>query len=133
MNAEMIDPYRKVQKYRGEWKDLENEDVYHPNYSRGVMADPNHGSGLEVWFEKGGWTYLPKDDPDLLWLPPVFSEDGRCLVAMIDGIVQLLRDESTAWTVSVSDGSWGAMGIWTEIATAPTLPEALLRAIASHE
>ena len=129
MTPEEIDLYRKIQHRKGEWRfgdiglDIE--------LGRFVVTWSVTGyTGMEVHWEGDGQPgALQKDDPDLLWLPPVWSNDGRCLIGMLGGNGELAWVENGEYAVFVYDEDtcdqksfYGA-----------TPDEALLRAIREQE
>jgi len=135
MKPDMIDRYRKIQHRKGEWRfgdiglDIE--------LGRFVVTWSVTGyTGMEVHWEGDGQPgALQKDDPDLLWLPPVWSEDGRCLCDMIERDFSVTRiwydsddlttDDGWIYGVDFIDGEF--IGYYN------SLPEALLRAIKEQE
>lgn len=126
MNDTMIDLYRAVQGRKGEWRRGDRcwHDIYGPGFVTKVFK-----YSLWVFFEKdSNPTELVGHEKRLLWLPPVWSEDGRCLFSMIEGdftVERVQRDGEYFYCVDVIGSDFG--GYYK------TLPEALLRAIAEQE
>ncbi len=113
MKEELIDLYRNVQGRRGEWK---VGDQY-------ICLSDGHVGRVQnyaqcVWMEHSADRYL--------YLPPVYSDDGRCLWDWADW---------ERWEISVN--THGCPMMYApgegECIHADTLPEALLRAIAEQE
>jgi hypothetical protein len=137
MNPEMIGLYRKVQKYKGEWQI--GDRVFNDHYGIGiVLAIPSKNS-LDIWWENGFLDHLADTTGKrkyLLWLPPVYSDDERCLVRMIKGAVEAFRNDLGEWGVNCWSKSQEANLIYHDeelhfSGYCKTLPEALLRAIAA--
>jgi len=116
MKPDMIDRYRAVQKYRGTWKigdrlwcyDCKTEHIVN-NMIRFCPAKIDEDT-----------TYR------YLWLPPVWSEDERCLWAMVDWERWHLSTLVKPHRVAMFPPS--GRPIFTN-----SLPEALLRAIKEQE
>jgi hypothetical protein len=128
MNPELIELYRAVQKHRGEWQ-VFDPVIYGLPFSFGacgVVIGISHATGfLTVQYKIGAMSGIRPDDPDLLWLPPVYSDDGRCLDAILGEYSYEKWKEGTVYLYFV----W-IPGVSRSF-KATTLPEALLRAIAA--
>lgn len=103
MKPEMIELYRAVQRFRGEWKPF--DPVLYKGQP-GTITD-NIGGQMEIFIPKsvgGYYQWVGASDPDLLWLPPVYSDDERCLVRMICGAVEMFRNDLGTWGVNCWSG-----------------------------
>lgn len=126
MNDTLIDLYRGVQKYRGEWQQLDPV-LYHGELGIIVAI---YDDVVDVMHKDGMMSCVSYDDPDLIWLPPIYSEDGRCLWKMVDWERFDVQVEDAGYVMvsSFSNVPWGH-----PICAPRPLPEALLRAIREQE
>jgi len=127
MNADLIDLYRCIQHRRGEWK--VGDRVIHDLYGPGIVVGVDDSLRLNVTFTDCKIEPLQGHEANLLWLPPVWSDDGRCLIGMLGGNGELAWVENGEYAVFVYDEDtcdqksfYGA-----------TPDEALLRAIREQE
>lgn len=117
MNADMIDLYRCIQHRRGAWKVGDQYyDILNREYGTLCAFCDTNKDG-----EFYGLT-------NCLWLPPVWSDDGRCLWAWVDWKKHTLFIHSDG-LVTVDVHSDSAMSVCHKV----PLPEALLRAIKKQE
>jgi hypothetical protein len=133
MNADLIDLYRCIQHRRGEWR--VGDRVIHDLYGPGIVAGADDSLRLNVTFTDCKIEPLQGHEAELLWLPHVWSDDGRCLIGMIERDFSVTRiwydsddlttDDGWIYGVDFIDGEF--IGYYN------SLPEALLRAIKEQE
>jgi len=152
MNDTMIDLYRAVQNHPRRmvvigspdepWHYTTGDRVYRTDIGKEDLI-VDLGSNCAKPVPQYHFLFQSSDDyhwhsyytlETLLWLPPVWSEDGRCLWA-------ILRDVLDGRPIDVEqDGDWFIVRYhddeadrWWGIGEGVTLPEALLRAIGEQE
>jgi len=126
MTFEEIELYRKVQDAKGKWQLLDRCAFV---YKLGTIVATYDDVYIEIFFDGDdpGLTWkCEADDPDLLWIPPEFSKDDRCLwkIAACGNFLHVY------W---YPNGQTTIRGMGVKTTEGKSLTEALLKVIAARK
>jgi len=126
MTFEELEIYRKIQDKKGDWQLLDRCAFVDKFGTVVAVYDDEY---IEIYFDDDspGTTWKSKaDDPDLLWIPPEFSKDDRCLwkIAACGHFLHVY------W---YPNGCTMIKGMGVKTMKGDSLSEALLKVIAARE